>query len=172
MAAYDLVVLADTEARTLRPNMRQWLAAFVQRGGRLLLLGGPYAFGRGGWADDELTADLLPVTLHRNDLDFAGKMKPVKLVPTGKPAAGLDYRAEPLVVWQHNAEAKPGVTVVATAGGKPAIAYGDCGKGKVAVVLVAPLGEVPPGATAFWDWSDWPSLMQGLVRTLLANKTP
>ncbi len=34
LAGYELVVLADTEARTLPPNKRQWLEAFVLRGGR------------------------------------------------------------------------------------------------------------------------------------------
>jgi len=109
------------------------------------------------------------VTLHRNDLEFVGEAKPVRLTPTDKPARGLNYRAKPVVVWQHNVTAKPGATVVATAGGKPAIVYAAHGKGKVAAVLVAPLGEVPYGATAFWDWPDWSKLMQGLIQTLTAE---
>ena len=167
LAGYDLVVLADIEARTLPPNKRQWLEAFVLRGGRLILLGGPYAFGCGGWENDPLTADILPVTLHQNDLEFIGKEKPAELTSVERPALGMKYKARPLVIWQHGVKVRPGAVVMATAGGKPAIVYGRCGKGRVAAFLLAPLGEVSPGATAFWNWPEWPRLMQGVVRMML-----
>ena len=39
--------------------------------------------------------------------------------------------------------------------------------GKVGVITLAPLGEDVPGATPFWNWSEWPKLMITLCRNLL-----
>ncbi len=165
LAGYDLVILADAEARMLTPVQQQWLDAFTLRGGHVLLLGGPYAFGCGGWQDSGLLADMYPVTLHAHDLEFVGKAAPLPLTPVsallkGRPGA-------PVVCWLHAATAKPGAVVHATAGGKPAIVTASYGKGQVGVVLIVPLGEVPAGATTFWNWSEWPSVMEALCRALL-----
>ena len=79
----------------------------------------------------------------------------------------LSFKAKPMVLWLHEAKPKEGATVIATAGDKPASVVGSIGKGKVAVVLAAPLGDPPQGAAAFWDWSEWPKLMQGLIQTVM-----
>jgi Ca-activated chloride channel homolog len=50
-AAYDLVVLADVPAAQVAPAQLDALATYVEHGGGgLLLLGGPSAFGPGGYA--------------------------------------------------------------------------------------------------------------------------
>jgi len=167
LAAYDLIILAGAEARMLTPTQQQWLDAFVQHGGRALFLGGPYGFGCGGWAEANLLADLLPVTLHAHDLLFAGKDKPVSVTPTSALAKSVSWQATPTVRWLHAVEAKPTADIHAVAAGHPAIVTGSYGHGKVGVITLAPLGEDVPGATPFWNWSEWPKLMITLCRNLL-----
>ena len=169
LAAYDLIILADSEARALSPLQQMWLAAYVERGGRLLVLGGPFGLGAGGWADAPFLADLLPVTLHRYDLQYVGKAAPVALTPVSALAKTVNWQAKPVTLWQHLVDAKPGATIHVTAGGKPAIVTGNYGQGRVAVITIPPLGEAPPGCTPFWEWSEWPELMTGLGQWLLAN---
>jgi uncharacterized membrane protein len=167
LAAYDIIILADIEARALLPQQQVWLDTYVQRGGCLLVLGGPMSLGNGGWADALYLADLLPVTLHRYDLTFSGKTAPVPLQPAGPLARSLDFTAKPVALWLHDVQPKPGAVVELTAGGKPALVVGRYGKGRVAVVAIAPLGVAPKGATPFWEWKAWQELMAATIQWLL-----
>ena len=54
VAKYRLVVLADTDLRTLSLQQRAWLKDWVEAGGGLLLTGGPYALGRGWWQESDI----------------------------------------------------------------------------------------------------------------------
>lgn len=165
LAGYDLIVITDMEARMLAPQQLAWLDEYVKRGGHLLLLGGPYAYGCGGWEDNPLVNDLLPVTLHRHDLKKVGA---APLQPQGVLVKTIDWsKNSPVAVWLHQAAPKPGATVLMTANGAPAIVTGAYGKGKVTAVLAAPLGDAPAGKTAFWNAPAWPTLMTVLVNTLL-----
>ena len=167
LAAYDLIILADTEARMLTPVQQQWLNAFVQRGGHALFLGGPYGFGCGGWDAAGLLADMLPVTLHAHDLLFAGQRQPAAITPMSALARSVDWRAKPTVLWLHAVTPKPGATVHTTVAGNPAIVTGSYGKGKVGVVTLTPLGDPSAGMQPFWNWAEWPKLMMGVCRGLV-----
>lgn len=169
LAGYDLVILVDSEARALSPRQQMCLEGYVQHGGRLLVLGGPYGFGNGGWQDSPFLTDLLPITLHKYDLQFVGKGKPVEIVPTSALAKSVSWKAKPVVFWQHVEDAKPDTTIVATANGKPAIVTWAYGAGRVGVITLTPLGEEPAGATAYWNWPEWPQLMGLLCQSLLAR---
>lgn len=177
----NLIVLADVPANNnVWPTSDSkglawldWLRGYVEKGGRVLLTGGPFGFGRGAWNSD-LVAPMLPVTLAPRAITGLGyDLHPVPsgaaaLQPAGPLADGLDWSTPAQVFWLHQATVRTGAVVQATAGGFPAIVTGTYRAGRVAVVLVAPLGEPSAGQTAFWDAPQWGPLMSNIVNWLLA----
>ena len=75
LQTYDLVIFENVGADALAPDRQRLLLSYVKDlGGGLLIVGGPDAFGGGGWRGSEL-ASIFPVqlelpdrivTLHRN----------------------------------------------------------------------------------------------------------
>ena len=67
LAEYAAVVLVDTPARSLAPRTMSALQSFVRDlGGGLVAVGGPHAYGVGGWYDTPLE-ETLPVEMTLND---------------------------------------------------------------------------------------------------------
>ena len=168
----DLIVLCDADAECLTVPQRAMIQDFVKAGGGLLLVGGPFAFGRGAMERSELLEPLLPVTIPGfEDLKPLAQAAPLQPDKNSRVAMkGLDWKASPLVMWMHQAQAKQGATVELTAGGQPALVTWEYGKGRVAALSATVLGEPPAGGMAFWDWPDWPNCMERVVRWLLPRK--
>ncbi len=167
----DLIVLCDADVECLTVPQRAMIQDFVKAGGGLLVVGGPFAFGRGGMGNSELLAPLLPVTT-AGDYDLQPLPAPAPLLPAKGHLAkdGLAWNKRPLVLWLHQAQAKPGAMVELTAGGHPALVTWNYGKGRVAALTATVLGEAPAGGIACWDWADWPQLMATVVQWLLPRK--
>ena len=165
---YDLLIIGDVDLMTFRPPERDRLRGWVEAGGRLLLLGGPYGFGSGDWHLSDLLTPLYPAELSgRFDLQPVGAEKAAHLEPAGTLLRQLDWSKPPAVLWQHIMKAKSDATVHARAGAHPAVLSRTYGKGKVCFIAIAPLGEAAAGQTAFWDWPQWPLLMKTVVKELL-----
>jgi hypothetical protein len=168
LMGYDLVVIANVDLKTFSLLQRDWLRGYVRDGGKLLLLGGPYGFGRGFWQDSDILAELIPATLEPYDLRVVGEKTPVPLVPvTAWAKAATSWKSKPVTAWMHAVKPKPGATVHVTAAGLPALITAPYGKGAVALVTVAPLGDPPAGSTPFWKSADWTALMAGLGQVLM-----
>jgi hypothetical protein len=165
LMGYDIVALADVDLKTFTLAQRQWLRGYVQDGGRLLLLGGPYGLGRGFWQDTDLLADVLPVTLEAYDL--RNPAAPALLAPVSALAKCVGWKTKAAAFWYHTVKPKPGAVVHLTAGGAPAVVTGSYGQGKVAVIALAPLGAAPKGITPFWDAPEWPRLLVTLAGWLM-----
>jgi uncharacterized membrane protein len=173
LAQLDLVVIAGVDLLTFRVPERDRLRGWVEAGGRLMLLGGPYGFGSGDWHLSDLLAPMYPADIAtRFDLQPVGGSRPVPLQPASDMARKLDWSHPPVALWQHVMKTKPDATVHATAGGHPAIFTRPFGKGKVCFVTIAPLGDAPTGQTAFWDWPQWPLLMKTVLAEMLRYELP
>lgn len=75
-AGYSTVVLANMDALALGPKWLAMLREFVDQGGGLVVLGGEWAYTRGGYADTPL-AEMLPVDMppeHQIPVDRAGTL--------------------------------------------------------------------------------------------------
>jgi uncharacterized membrane protein len=159
LLAYNLVVLADVDAESLGDIGREMLKDYVAAGGGLLVLGGPYAYGEGGYGKGQL-AEVLPVQV-------GGAFD---LVAGGELAAGgasalpgsLDWKQRPVAPYVHRLTPKPQAVVAVTAGGLPFVVTGTYGQGRVACVAGSPVGAAA-GRTVFWQWSDWPRLVGKLA---------
>jgi hypothetical protein len=167
LAQYRLVVLANTDLRTFSLEQRAWLRGWVENGGSLLLTGGPYAFGRGWWHESDLLAPILPATLRPFDLRPAGAEQPLLLRGAG-PLAGLKLPTGAVANWLHELEPKPGAMVALTAGGQPVLVLGTAGKGRVAMLALAPLGKDIPGA--WWRSDAGPTITAAACHWLLASR--
>lgn len=82
--AYDALIVGSVEAASLSLAQQQLIHDFVnERGGSLLMLGGPNGLGNGGWGQSSL-APALPVVLSASKRStFYRKQVPVSLTPYG-----------------------------------------------------------------------------------------
>jgi hypothetical protein len=161
LARYRLVVLANVDIRTLSLEQRGWLRGWVEAGGALLMTGGPYGFGRGWWQESDLVAPLLPATLQAHDLRPLAA--PAQLRGAGL-LAGVRL-GQATATWMHALTPKPGAQVALTADGKPALILGEAGKGRVALLALAPLGEDAPGL--WWTGEAGGTIAEATCRWLL-----
>ena len=166
--SYDLIVLCDIDLEAFTVPQRAMIQDFVRAGGGLLVVGGPFAFGRGGMEHSTLLEPLLPVTT-TGEFDLQPLPAPAPLQPVKGHIAkdGLAWAQHPTVLWLHHAQPKKGATVEMTAGGLPALVTWEYGKGRVAALTATVLGEPP---TPCWEWADWPKLMTNVVQWLTAGK--
>jgi len=165
-ARYDLVILANVNGRSLRPDGRALLKRYVESGGAVLMLGGYYAFGA-EYHGTEL-AEIAPVEfMDHPDLVAC---------PTGARIEPVKDGAQPRVFWRHNVTPKPGARVVLTADGQTLLITGTFGKGRVAVFAGSVMGDPATGQLPFWEWNQWPAVlaetMVGLAPTASAAAPP
>ena len=162
-------MLSDVNYKAVGDIGFEMICDYVEQGGRLLVIGGPYAFGNGEFEDTRFL-DVLPVELSGPfDLKWAGKGKSWNLEPARKDdplLKGVPFDQKPKVFWRHVVTPKPGAEVVLTAGGKPVLILGKYGQGKVAVLTLSPTGIGAKGETAWWDWAGWSQLVQNIFTWL------
>lgn len=164
---YRLVVLADIDARALNPRSQEMVADFVKVGGGLLILGGYYAYGNGGYADSRL-AEVLPVDCGPpfDFVDFA-KSQPMILekIPPGLQLPSW-LRELPGGPRMHRLGARPGATVVLHCGDWPALVTWQVGKGRVAAFAGTVLGHYQRSGPVFWESREWRRLLPAVMKWL------
>ena len=160
LAQAAVIVLINVDAPSLGAPRLARIREFVAAGGGLVVLGGEYAFGRGGYANT-LLAELLPV-----DLAGAGCQPPISRQgvtlaratgATWLPAT--DFAAKPQAFFLNHILPKTNAIVQLLAGNCPALVSGTFGKGRVVACALSVNGDPAPGVLTFWDWPDWPRLL-------------
>lgn len=143
IGSYRYIFVGDVNEESLRPVMAR-LAAYVKNGGTLVVCGGPFAFGCGGYAGT-FVESMLPVKTHPFDClpacasDRDGRTS-VKFAET-----------DCSLFWIQKDEVKPGAEVLLkTSSGDPLLVRGAYGKGRVFAFLAAPLGDESRDGNAFW----------------------
>jgi uncharacterized membrane protein len=82
LAAFDAIVLSDVSADSFTEQQLDWIDQWIgQRGGGLLMVGGPRSFSSGNW-DDTPIAQLLPVELSDEADWLPGTQVSVQADPT------------------------------------------------------------------------------------------
>lgn len=141
LAGTAVVILGDLSPDALTPAQYQALAAFVDHGGGLVLLGGPHSLASPGLAQSAL-GPLLPVRL---PAEYREGNFPMKITDTGlhHPVFGSLFTTigdfPPLLTINAATSVAPTaeVLVETSAGGhaSPAIATLRCGQGRVIMIL-------------------------------------
>ncbi|MCK5804460.1 MAG: hypothetical protein KAI66_16600 [Lentisphaeria bacterium] len=160
-----LIVLADTPTTPnacLPPYLLQDLVSAVEEGAHLLILGGMFSLGKGGYQDTALTT-LLPV----GSLGlWEGKCfdKPMPLMVPRTARDGTDL-AGGTVLWHHDCDKlAEGTEILLEAGGKPMAVRRTFGKGAVTVFLGMTCGDFAAvDATPFWKSPQWRQILRGLA---------
>ncbi len=159
MFQYNLIVIGNIDYEAIGEDFAAYLKYYVEHGGGLLVLGGDWAFGHGEYAGTPFE-ELLPIKCGGSfDLKPAGPN--AVLTMDGEP---FDPAAKPTVAFVHvPTEVKPGAQIPMRAGAAPFLVVGYPGhQGTVGVMLGAPLGK-PALGEAFWQWRDWPKLMETIM---------
>jgi len=169
MMGHNVVILANVDAAALRARGRLLIEVFVTNGGALLVLGGPFAFKRGGYQHTALEK-LLPCQMvgrGRQKAEGGFIMKPTDAAKEILPD-DLSWQLDPRLYYYHTLEAKPEARVLVTAEEKPIVATWETGKGRVAVIAATAEGMSGPDQLAFWEWGDMPRLVAAVCQWLVS----
>ncbi len=168
IGSHNLVILANIDAASLRARGRALLEEYVKNGGGLLILGGPFAFQRGGYRytslDRMLPCDLVGKNrLKADDLVWKPTAEASKWLPKN-----LRWELSPRAFYYHPMKPRPASTVLVEAGGHPIVAVRPYGKGRVGVIAATVEGD-PRDQLAFWEWGDLPRLIAAVSNWVMAN---
>lgn len=82
LTAFDAIILSDIGATAFTEQQLEWIDQWIgQRGGGLLMVGGPRSFSSGRWTDTPI-APMLPVTLRDEGDWLPGTQVSVRAEPT------------------------------------------------------------------------------------------
>jgi uncharacterized membrane protein len=195
LSRYNAVVLSDVNRKALGDVALEMVCDYVHHGGRLLVVGGPYAYGNGEFEDTRFL-ELLPVELSGpfdlkrakpatnkelqtsalgaqklrcKALKGAGRGKSWELMPAKADhpvLKGVSFDEKPCAFWHHFVTPKENSEVVLKAGEQPALVLGTYGKGKVAVLTLSPTGMGAEGEIPWWDWDGWFPLVRNIFTWL------
>ncbi|MBI2190771.1 MAG: hypothetical protein HYU36_02150 [Planctomycetes bacterium] len=165
----DIVVLNNIGPSHLDSASQHRLRDFVAQGGGLLVLGGYWTLGKGGFRDSPLE-DLLPVNLFAGDplheispaTDPQDPSRGLALLPTAQAPESvrqLPWLVRPAVRQAHHVQEKTDAQVWVRAGTRPLLVTGSFGKGRVAVWAGTVHGRFRMEETPFWEWHGWPLLI-------------
>lgn len=168
LSSYAAVLLLDVPAAPLHLAGRLALKEYVHNGGGVLVAGGPFAFGGGGY-EGTFLADILPVKL-----DSPWGLLPAdegqEVRATASPLlAGLFTDERPAAGWYHRFGTKVDSTVLMAVGETPLLATGHYGQGRVAALGATPLGGSAAAGQSLLQCADWPELC---ARVLMWTAAP
>ena len=168
---FDVIVMSNVNYDSLKEFGLGVIDSFVKGGGGLLVLGGPFTYGQGGYEDTAFPA-MLPIE-KPEPFDLKWEKEGVFFSPgSGCDVLGdIDLSSKPYVYWIHEARPKEKSIVVLKAGERPLLVLGQHGKGRVGAFLGTPLGEPLEGQTPFWESPEWPALMRITLTRLAGGKT-
>ncbi len=167
--AYDAIILSNMPREALSDQQVAWIDEWIaRRGGGLAMVGGPYSFATGRWADTAVGA-MLPVALLPGGNDW--EERPTTIVPTSSSAQhpiwhiaaddaenrGL-LKALPAFVGRNRlGRAKPGAELLAEVVGgsqEAAIAVQPYGRGRTLAMITAISRRWASGFSRSWGGSD------------------
>ena len=141
---YRYIFLGDVNEESVRPMLAR-LASYVENGGTLVVGGGPFAYGCGGYAGTFLES-MLPVRTHAFDCLPASADD-----ADGRTAVAFDG-CDATLFWIQRDEPKEGADVLLrTVAGDPLLVKGIYGDGTVYAFLGTPLGDEGRDEKAFWN---------------------
>ena len=166
ISRYALVILSDVTADSLPASVIRRIDNYVKKGGCLLVLGGPYAYGPGRYREKGLE-NLLPIEGAYFDLKWNKDGLVFRKTKEHPITRDLDLSANPMVYWYHQVKVKKTGEVLMTAGDDDAMLVAQpYGAGRVVCFMGSPLGEPPKGQIPFWEWNGWIPLMKNTVEWL------
>jgi hypothetical protein len=156
---YDAIVLTNV-APQAKLEVRRMLKDFVEDGGRLVILGGPWTLGQGRFSGT-LLEPLLPFSMGESGSPRGLVRCDPPLLLGSNPEQSWDDR--PAIFWRHDLRPQPEARILAYAGGTPVAASISVGKGEVAIFTGSVLGEPAANQVPFWNTQSWSELLRRLI---------
>jgi len=160
LMGYDALVINNVPSEALDEITMQYLGDYVEHGGALLVIGGHWAFGGGGYQGTPLE-ELLPVTI-KGPFD-------VVTVKSGIITPALSPDAPVGTLWLQEVNVRPEAQVTMRAGGRPFWVQWRQGQGVVAVMTGLCYGEREGNLVPFWEWPGWPEWLGRQLQNLAAE---
>jgi len=167
-ADFDLLLFTGIPHCAIGVENSYAMVDYVKAGGAAFFTGGEYAFGKGGYMHTVLERDLLPLQCTgMQDTVYADPPLPFEPGPDlADLNVKLDFTAKPVFWVRNEVVLKPGAKVFLKSGDRPILVGWQLGKGRVACLLVDYRGKSEKKVTAFFDWQEWPRLMEAVIRWL------
>jgi len=147
---YRGFLIAGTPYEAIGPRLTALMERSVRDGARLLVLGGPYAFGKGGYMNTPFEA-ILPVrSVGPFEIKHFESPMPMEGTAVELPGQAMSVHA------YHDIEVSEGAEVLVTAGGEPILVRRRLGRGEVIAFLGFSGGPSPKG---YWNQDAWPTWM-------------
>ena len=156
MGGYKYVFMGDVNEESVRPMLAR-IAAYVRNGGTLVVAGGPFAYGCGGY-EGTFMETLLPVKTHSFDC-----LPACASDRDGRTAVKFS-ESDCSLFWMQMDEVKPGAEVLVSCGGKPLLVKWSYGNGRVFAFLAAPLGDEARDGAVFWKNPRYLDLMKDKLK--------
>jgi uncharacterized membrane protein len=148
LMACDVVVIGDVSAAALGDTAMEMLSDYVQHGGRLLVLGGPLAYGSGGYRGSLLEKVLPVVSGGPFDLQPCASPGPTEAAGALAGIAPYEFSKDN---WVHRGvTVKPDAQVLLKVGATPLVVEGRSGQGTAVCVLATPVGPQDWCASRQW----------------------
>jgi hypothetical protein len=169
---YSLIILSDVTLEALPRPVIIKLKFYLESGGKLLVLGGPYAYGEGNYHGKGLD-DILPVASSDFDLKWQKKGEVFRKAKDHQITQNINFESKPMAYWIHKIKVKKDAEVLVNAGEFcPLIVSGKYGKGKVICFTGTPLGVTADDKQLpFWKWDGWVPLMKNTINWLTKAET-
>jgi len=127
---FDVIVMSNVNYDSLKEFGLGVIDSFVKGGGGLLVLGGPFTYGEGGYEDTVFPA-MLPIERPEPfDLKWEKDGALLSLAAGHAVLEGVNLSSRPYVYWIHEARPKKKSVVVLKAGQRPLLVLGQHGKGR------------------------------------------
>ncbi|MCL5674923.1 MAG: glutamine amidotransferase [Candidatus Omnitrophica bacterium] len=138
LMSYNLVIIGDVSAESLGNAGMEMLKDYCKYGGNILVLGGPCAYGDGGYQNTILNR-ILPVISQR-PFDLRRSKKHEKIILSPKIRDMFSNKIpEPQYI--HDVTVKPGAEVLMRYGSLPVIVSGHYGEGRIFCITAPPMGR-------------------------------
>ena len=159
-------MLDNVHAMDLGPARRARLVEYVRNGGSILYFSGYHTLSCGHDHNTAL-AEVLPVIeTGRENMAEDNKGMALKVEKPGFFGDGIDWAANPVAASMDISKIKPGVEVLVSAGGHPAIVSSTFGKGRVITFLINQHGDYASGTVPYWQWKSYPKLIAACIKYL------
>lgn len=162
LMSYDLVILGDVNTASLGETALEMLKDYCGHGGNILVLGGPLAYGNGGYKGT-VVEDMLPVVIKGPfDLQRVKTGAKISIIP-GILSSGSVSALCPEYI--HQMKAGPDAQVLMSCGSSPMIVLGRYGSGKICCISAVPLGK-----SVFCDTPQWQEILEYLLKNMGLNR--
>lgn len=164
-SALDVIIMGGIDAESIGSKRMKRIAEFsCLCGGGVLMLPGPYSFGKGRFKGSPIEA-ILPVEI-TGAWDWCKFQKPQGISITGELpelTRDISFSRPPHVLWYTKVGLPKDAKVILKAGDIPILVVKECGKGRTAAILALPCGEWDNADTPFWEHEEWSKLMKNLI---------